>query len=199
MKRTPVVVRYNPLLNSLEKGLSRNLNILYIDEEVKKVFYRRPMVSFRSVRKVSSYLVRAKVYPLEISVGSFKCKEGRCQVCLNVNETDTFTSTMTKKAYKINNKFECSVKCLICLLTCKKCLIQYVGKTVDEFCYRCNNYKSNSRNYDCNQPCMQRHLYEHYSNNGFLEHVSITLIARTDPSDPLKREDYWIGCWCMQL
>ena len=103
------------------------------------------MVSFRSARKVSSYLVRAKVYPLERTVGSFKCKKSRCQVCLNVNETDTFTSTVTKKTYKINHKFDCSDKCLIYLLTCKKCLIQYVGKTVDEFRYRWNNYKSNSR------------------------------------------------------
>ena len=163
------------------------------------MFYPGPMVSFRSARKVSSYLVRAKVYPLERTVGSFKCKKSRCQVCLNVNETDTFTSTVTKKTYKINHKFDCSDKCLIYLLTCKKCLIQYVGKTVDEFRYRWNNYKSNSRNYDCNQPCMQRHLYEHYSSVGhcgFLEHVSITLIDKTDPSDPLKREDYWRRTLC---
>ena len=58
------------------------------------------MVSFRSARKVSSYRVRAKMYVLDRSVGSFKCKEGRCQVCLNVNETDTFISTMTKKTIK---------------------------------------------------------------------------------------------------
>ena len=152
------------------------------------------MVSFQSARKVSSYLVRAKVYPLERTVSSFKCKKSRCQPCLNVNETDTFTSAVTKKTYKINHKFDCSDKCLIHLLTCKKCLTQYVGKAVDEFRYRWNNYKNNSRNYDCNQPCMQRHLYEHYSSAGhcgFLEHVSIILIDKTDPSDPLKREDYW--------
>ena len=68
-----------------------------MDEEVKKVFYPGPMVSFRSARKVSSYLVRAKVYPLERIVGSFKRKKSRCQVCLNVNETDAFISTVTKK------------------------------------------------------------------------------------------------------
>ena len=42
-------------------------------------------------------------------------------------------------------------------------------------------------------------LYEHYSNVGycgFLEYVSITLIDRTDPSDPLKREDYWRHTLC---
>ena len=56
-------------------------------------------------------------------------------------KTDPFTSTVTKKTYKINHKFDCSDKCLIYLLTCKKCLIQCVGKTVDDFRYRWDNYK----------------------------------------------------------
>ena len=41
---------------------------------------------------------------------------------------------------------------------------------------------------------MQRHLYEHYISVGYCEfsgHVSITFIDKIDPSDPLKREDYW--------
>ena len=58
-----------------------------MDEEVKKVFYPGPMVSFRSARKVSNYLVRAE---LERAVGSFKFKKIRCQVRLNVHETDTY-------------------------------------------------------------------------------------------------------------
>ena len=33
--------------------------------EDEKVFYSGPMVPFQSARKVSSHLVRAKVYPLE--------------------------------------------------------------------------------------------------------------------------------------
>ena len=40
---------------------------------------------------------------------------------------------------------------------------------------------------------MQEHLFRHFSSpgrNGFLN-VSITFIDKTDPSDPLKREDYW--------
>ena len=68
------------------------------------------------------------------------------------------------------------------MLTCKKCLIQYVGKTVDKFRYGWKNCRNNSRNYDWNQSCMQR--------------ILITLIDRTDPSDPWKREDYWKRTLC---
>ena len=94
LKRTPLFVTYYPLLNSMGKVLSKNLNIWYMDEEVKKLFYPGAMVPFRSARKVSSYLVRAKVYLLQRTVGSFKCKKSRCQVCLNVNETDFFISAL---------------------------------------------------------------------------------------------------------
>ena len=40
---------------------------------------------------------------------------------------------------------------------------------------------------------MQEHLFRHFSSpsrNGFLNDVSTTFIDKTDPSDPLKREDY---------
>ena len=42
---------------------------------------------------------------------------------------------------------------------------------------------------------MQRHLYEHFTlprHSDFRHDVSITLIDKTDPSCPTKREDYWI-------
>ena len=74
------------------------------------------MVSFRRARKLESYLVRAKLYSLERSVGSFKCNGKQYQVRLNVTETKTFSSTVTKKEYKINHKFNCNDKCLIYLL-----------------------------------------------------------------------------------
>ena len=60
-----------------------------MNEEVKNVFNPGPMISFRGARKLSSYLVRAKLYPFERSVGSFKCRNRRCQVCDNVTETTT--------------------------------------------------------------------------------------------------------------
>ena len=45
------------------------------------------MVTFRSSKKLSSYLVRANLYPIERVTGSCKCRGKRCAVCLNVNET----------------------------------------------------------------------------------------------------------------
>ena len=42
---------------------------------------------------------------------------------------------------------------------------------------------------------MQEHLYAHFQSSGhtgFLNDVSITLIDKTDGSNPKARENYWI-------
>ena len=73
-------------------------------------------------------------------------------------------------------------------------LKQYVDQTAKEFRYRWNNYKNNSRNYQEYGTCIQQHTFEHFYgewHHSFLEDVSITLIDKTDPSNPLQRENYW--------
>ena len=176
------------------KIINKNLNFLYMNNKVKKMFTSKPMISFQSARKMSSYLVRAKLYPEERTKGSCKCGSRRCEVCLNVNETLTFTSTVAGETYIINHKFNCNGRCLVYLLTCNCCKKQYVGQTVDKFRFRWNNYKSNCRKHQCGKICMQQHLYEHFCSSNhscFISDVSITFIDKTDPSDPTKRKDHW--------
>ena len=100
-KGVPFVLAYHPLFNLMGKIINKNLNLLYMNNEVKKVFAPKPMVSFRSARKMSSYLVRAKLYPEERTKGSYKCGSKRCEVCLNVNETSTFANTVAGETYII--------------------------------------------------------------------------------------------------
>ena len=88
-------------------------------EEVKKISTPGPM-TFCCARKINSYLIRAKLYPPEISISSFRCKCKHCQVCLNAKETDFFLSSITNKTDKINDTCSCNSKCFIFLLTCQK-------------------------------------------------------------------------------
>ena len=83
--------------------IRKHLYVLYLNKEVKEIFTPGPMVSFQRARKLGNYFVRAKLYPLERSVGSFKCNGKRCQVHLNVTETKQFSSTVTKEEYKIED------------------------------------------------------------------------------------------------
>ena len=76
--------------------------------EVEKTFTPSPMISFCSSRKISSYIVRTKLLPLERTVGSYKCGKKRCEVRDVISETDTFSSTDTGESFKINHKFNCN-------------------------------------------------------------------------------------------
>ena len=167
---------------------------MYADPETKRVFTPAPFVSFRSTRNLKSFLVRPKVYPLERKVGSAKCDGKHCLVCLNINETDTFESFQTKQKYKINTHLNCNDKCLIYLLSCKVRGLQDVGSTSDKFRFRWNNYKENDRKALRGEEHMQLELFGHFAaddHNCFLTHCSITMIDKTDSSDPTIREEYW--------
>ena len=146
-----LVATYHPLLQNTGRVFHRHLDLLYTDREVERVCKPGPITLFHSAQKISSYLVWAKLYPLERHVGFCKCGGGHCQVCLNVTETETFTSTST-------NQFNCNESSFIYLLMCKICCKQYVGQTVDIFRSRWNNHKSNDRKYLVGDPCLQEHI-----------------------------------------
>ena len=76
-KGVPLVITYHRLLKSVNTILYKHLYLLHMDKEVKKVFPVALIVSFKSARKLSSYLVRAKLYPLHRTVGLFKCNKPR--------------------------------------------------------------------------------------------------------------------------
>ena len=117
-----LVVTYNPAFKNFSQVIRKKLQLLYADEQVKKVFSPVPFVLFRSTRNLKSYLVRSKIYPLERKVGPEKCKSKCFLVCLNVSEkTDVFQSFQNKEQYKINHQLNCNDKFLIYLLSCKVC------------------------------------------------------------------------------
>ena len=64
LKGVPFVVTYHASLNCLQNIIRDNTYLLYMNEKVNKLFLQGPMVSFRGVRKLSSYILRAKLYPL---------------------------------------------------------------------------------------------------------------------------------------
>ena len=104
------VITYHLKLIKIVKRLE---HLLCKNKSVKRVFTPPPMVSYRNTRKLSSYLVRAKLYPLKRKRGSYKCGNSRCQVCNNIEKIDTVTG----ESFKINHRLCCNDKCLINFLT----------------------------------------------------------------------------------
>ena len=131
----------------LQNIINTHLYLLCMNNEVKRVCTPKPMVSFRVSRKISSYIVRAKLYPIEGIPGSFRCGLEGCEVCKYITETNTFSSSITGETYKTNHRLDCNDKCLVYLLTCNKCKKQYTGQTTDNFRGRWNNYKSENKSF----------------------------------------------------
>ena len=66
----PFVIKYNPKLQETASIMKKYQNILNQDETVEQVFTPLTMISYRNARKLGSYLVHAKLYPLEQKRGS---------------------------------------------------------------------------------------------------------------------------------
>ena len=103
-------------------------------------------------------------------------KYGKCRVaCPIIKEGDTFTSTNTRKTYKISG-------------TCAKCGWQYVGQSQTPFKVRHSNHKQEiKRKYGG--------LGQHYGGNGCgYNSVSIQIIDQVEVGDTRALEEqeiYW--------
>ena len=159
----PFVVTYTPDLQRLSSILRKHLPLLYQDTEVKKVFTPPPFVSYRCAFNLRNRLVRSKVYPIEREIGCRKCDKPRCKTCDNVIISDNFSSNITKEVFTINHRLNCDDNCLVYLLSCKVCGLQYVGQTSDRFRFRWNNYKACQRKAVKGEEHPQMKLHQHFS------------------------------------
>ena len=74
------VLKYHPKLKDLGKLVTKLQLFLHIDSEVQRVFSPPFMVSYPITRKVNPYIVRSKLYPIQMKVESFSCGSPMCQV-----------------------------------------------------------------------------------------------------------------------
>ena len=112
-----------------------------------------------------------------------------------MQETGTFQSFVIKEVYKINHHFHCDSKCVIYLISCKVCGLQYIGSTVDRFRLSCNNYKCSQSIASEGGIPKQNYFHQHFlseNHHGLLEDCGLSLINKTDLPDPTRREFLWI-------
>ena len=97
------------------------------------VFPLPPLVAYRRPPNIRYKLIRAKVpdplpeRPRRIIPGIKKCNN--CPICPFVTTGQTVKSTQTNYSVDINMSVDCRTKNLIYMLGCKKCQVQYIGKT----------------------------------------------------------------------
>ena len=102
-----------------------------------------------------------------------------------------FSSTITGTVFDINirdvgNLPPCKLDCVIYLVTCSKCKIQYVGQTKKQLRYRVYGHRNSCKNKS------EQILYKHFNSDCKFEDAKFRIIERTEESELLAREDYWI-------
>ena len=145
----------------IHEGTSIYMYIVYIDIVTDMHLYNTHICIYTYL-----YISVYKHVYVCVCVYVYIYTKKRCDVCENVNITDSFTSSVTQKIYKINYKLNCDDKWLIYLLPCKRHLKQYVRETTDAFRKRWSNYKNNTRKFVRGESCMQQYLFEHFQSPG---------------------------------
>lgn len=87
VKAVVLVVTYYPSFNRLNMIIKDKPYLLHIYKEVKKTFSINSTLSFRSARKLNTYVVLTKIYTIEKKVGSYCRNKNRYQICVSVNES----------------------------------------------------------------------------------------------------------------
>ena len=142
----PLVLDFNPRLPSIGKIIRKHKHLIYDSPSLKEIFPVGSIIpAFRrskNIKEILSSKPREQHRAPDNQQGCFKCT-AKCDLCRNyLKDTNCFTSTRTSRTYTIMQILGCKSKNVIYLVTCKKCNMQYVGSTTNEFKIRFCSHKS---------------------------------------------------------
>ena len=143
----PLVVNFNPHLPNISKMIKSYSHFIYDSPTLAQIFPKGSIIpSYRRAKNIKELLAGPKGSNYSnndhSATGCFKCRK-KCDLCKNYFKEDKiFYSTSTHRYYTIRQHLDCKSKNVIYLATCKKCNVQYVGSTSNEFKVRFRNHKS---------------------------------------------------------
>ena len=143
----PLVVDFNPHLPGIGKIIKSYSHFIYDSPTLAQIFPKGSIIpSYRKAKNIKELLARPKGSHYSnnghSAAGCFKCNK-KCDLCKNYFKEDKiFYSARTDRYYTIRQHLDCKSKDVIYLATCKKCKVQYVGSTSNEFKVRFRNHKS---------------------------------------------------------
>ena len=117
------------------------------------------------------------------------CNGSTCGMCnLRLLDTSTtFYSLCSNVKYEIDFQANCKTKMLIYLISCKKCQVCYVGKTINSVRDRLNGHRGNIR-----KGTEAFLMYHHFTKVHNICDMSIKPIELCKKDNLAEREKYWI-------
>ena len=73
--------------------------------------------------------------------GNYPCRAPRCKTCPVLRDMDDFSSHTTGQFYKVKFRASCRSSNIVCLITCRRCSLLYVGETSQPLCVRVNGHR----------------------------------------------------------
>ena len=207
--RIPLVTTFNPTLPHIGSILKSRWNILHIKPDIKESFPEPPIISYKRSKNLrdmigNNNIVNSKV-PRNFKLNKQHeikfcrpCKTSKCLCCKQLKHTNQFKSSKTNQTYKIFHETNCKSKFVVYLLECKKCKLQYVGKSEWQFNIRLNNYRSHIKNCDINKllPVEKHFLLPNHNFEQDAIYTIIEKIENTEREDAKKilekRESAWM-------
>lgn len=192
--RVPLVVTYNPAFNQIKSIISKHIHIITSDPQLSQIFDSPPMAAFRRPRNIRDILVNARVNNIETSsiTGCTKCTSKKCAVCPFLEESTKFSSVVTGESFPITSHIHCKSSWIIYLISCKRCGLQYVGKTSTTLYTRFTNTKSDIKGKKKKLPIVDHFNLQNHS----IDDISlkgIESIHKKTEHIIRKRESYWIA------
>ena len=199
-------LKYNRTLPKIKEIVMKHWHLLHIKPNLAEIFQNPPILAFRRNKNLRDIIGTKLIENCKVK-RKFKNKiQGKCTPCLANNRTlcckqivhtTTFRSNQTNRIFHIYHNLNCKSKCVIYLLECTKCKMQYVGKVETEFNIRLNNH----RIYVWKPDAIPTSCNFSGKNHNFNTHAKFILIEQIRHVDIdtekikerlKKRENFWI-------
>ena len=192
--RPVFVVLYDPRMPSVSNIVTKHWRTMVnTDPYLREVFPAPPLIAYKVSRNLGSQLIRARIprpaptRERRVLNGMHRCcKKGRgCPMCCFVLEVRMMKATATGVIVQINGELNCQTKGIIYCITCKKCLIQYVGTSKHTAQTRLSQHAGYIRNKNLSQPTGR-----HFNSRGHtLSDMSFVILEKVMSDDVLLREE----------
>jgi len=96
---------------------------------------KRLIIAFKKHRNLGDILTSSRFTDTEVTrtdnikVGISRCTNTKCKACNYITESKQFCSSHNGRNFQLSTNFNCNSSNIIYLVTCRKCLRQYVGET----------------------------------------------------------------------
>ena len=185
--RPVFVIHYDPRLPSVNAIVKKHWRVMTQDPKLKEVFPDPPLIAYKRQKNLRQVLIRAKVppeskRPKRELLGMRKCMKD--VYCNYIMVGDYVRSTASSYKHQITTKVTCFTSNIIYLITCRRCLMQYVGESKRRLKDRLAEHQGYVRDKDLTKATGQ-----HFNSRGHsIYDMQITILEHVQNADEVFRK-----------